>query len=185
MNEDDAIYLNVPNTPQSVPIANPSDRADILRAISPERHPELMRSRFLGEALDSNGNPVKVTLPDICKLSEVGAWDITTTMLSVGSIGTSISKLDDKEIKQRLHRIVKEVLYKSLARWRVYNINDVSMFYTIKEVIFTQGLTVLKQADDASIQDLIKAVKHEQLNYSGEIKREGRLRRMANSMFGR
>lgn len=181
---DDAYYVNMP--PQGSPnMSAPQDRADILRSISPEKHPELMRKRMLGiETLD-DGSERQIKLPDVCKLSEVGAWDLTTSMLSVGSIGTSISKLNDKEIKMRVHKITKEALYKSLARWRVYNINDVSMFYTIKEMAFTQALVVLKQADEASIQELLKGVVHENRNITGEIKQPGKLRRLAGSLLGR
>jgi len=179
---DEYEYIQMPqNTGTFQP---PSDRADILKSISPEKHPELIRQRFLGKEV-INGKVVNVDLPDKCKLSEVGAWDLTTSMLGVGQIGTSISKLNDREIKNRLHRIVKEALYKSLARWKDYNINDVSMFYTIKELTFTQALVVLKQADEASIQELIKGVVHEQRNITGEIKKEGKLRRIAGGLMGR
>ena len=183
--EQGAIMLNLGGGGGgSVPISTPQDRADILRSISPDRHPEILRKRFLGE-YEENGQIKRIALPEVCKLSEVGAWDLTTSLLGFGSIGTSISKLDDREIKNRLYRITKEALYKSLARWRIYNINDVSMFYTIKEITFTQALTILKQADDASIQELLKGVVHEQRSFTGEVKKEGRLRRMASSLMGK
>lgn len=134
-----------------------SDRGDLIEKIKPEAMVEIIRQRLLGKEFDANKNAwIDVPALKDRKLTEVGAWEIANIMLGVSSINVSISKLDDREIKERAYRIAKSVQRMLLSNWKSYGIKNTAQFYYVHEIVFSNTLVVLKQADEASIQDLLK-----------------------------
>jgi len=134
---------------------NYNDRADLIERIKPETMVEIIRQRLLGKEFLGNKWVDVPALKDR-RLTEIGAWEIANLMLGVSSINISISKLDDREIKERAFRIAKSAHRMLICNWRAYGIHNVSQFYYVHEIVFSNTLAVLKQADAASIQDLLK-----------------------------
>lgn len=158
-------YVNVPvmmagNPQQGQNLAVPqmsqfSDRGDLIEKIKPELMVEIIRQRLLGKEF-VNGQWRDVKALEDRRLTEVGAWEIANLMLGVSSINISISKLDDREIKERAYRIAKSTQRMLLSNWREYGIINTAQFYYVHEIVFSNTLAVLKQADAASIQELLK-----------------------------
>lgn len=154
-------YIEVPMQEQgssgyAVPqMAQYSDRGDLIEKIKPEAMVEIIRQRLLGNEW-KNGKWIPVQALKNRKLSEVGSWEIANLMLGVSSINISISKLDDREIKERAYRIAKSAQRMMLTNWKTYGVTTSSQFYYVHEILFSNTLAVLKQADAASIQELLK-----------------------------
>lgn len=174
---DDQI-IAIPMGSGAVPQMPRSDRSDLIDKIKPEHIVEVIRHRLLGEEYINGGwTPVKAL--EHRKLTDVGAWEISNLMLGVSSINISISKLKDDEIKRRLMSIAKSAQLMLVANWRKYGIHNTAQQWYVHEIVFSNTLGVLKQADSASIQELLKGTVQENRNISTE-KREsgGRLKRM-------
>jgi hypothetical protein len=169
-NQQIPIYGGVPQMPRS-------DRADLLDKIKPETIVDIIRHRLLGQEL-INGEWESVPALKDLALTEVGAWDLSNLMLGTASINVSISKLNDSEIKYRVNNICKTVQYRCIAKWKAYGIKDSSHLWYINAIFFTNALVVLKQADGASIQELLKGTVTENRNVDTRVNQPGRFRRM-------
>jgi hypothetical protein len=175
MNEDE--YQSVPFG-YGVPQQQKNDRADLLDKIKPDKIVELIRHRLLGEQL-LNSQWVAVRALEDRKLTEVGAWELSNLMLGVSSINISLSKLNDNEIKVRLLSISKTAQRMSVANWRRYGIHSTAQLWFIHEVIFSNTLGVLKQADNASIQELLKGtIQESRIINTDKTERGGRIKKL-------
>lgn len=160
-----------------VPQMQRSDRADLIDKIDPKLIVETMRNRLLGKDL-VNGTWTTIPALQDRALTDVGAWEISNLILGTASINVSISKLTDIEIKRRALRIAKTTQYMCCTNWRKYGIKNSSQLWYVHEIVFTNALVVLKQADDASIQELLKGTVTENRNVNSEApKQPGKLRR--------
>lgn len=177
MGEDQIIAIPISTGAPAVPQMPRNDRADLIDKIKPENMVEMTRHRLLGEIFE-NGKWIPVQALKDRKLTEIGAWEISNLMLGVSSINISISKLKDVEIKRRLLSIARTAQIMLVANWRQYGLHNTAQQYYVHEIVFTNSLAVLKQADDASIQELLKGTVTENRNVNTEVKREGKLRRM-------
>lgn len=145
-------------------------KADLIDKIKPEVMVEIIRNRLLGRELTNQGWIDVPALRDR-RLTEVGAWEIANLMLGVSSINVSISKLDNTEIKKRLKSIARSAQLMLVANWQKYGLKNTAQQYYVHEIVFSNTLAVLKQADTASIQELLKGTIHEARSYgSGEQK---------------
>jgi len=166
------------NTPMGMPQQIRGDRADLLDKIKPELVVEMIRHKLLGEDLDRETNKwFKIQSLQERALTDIGAWEISNLISSVASINISISKLSDVEIKRRLLRISKTAMYMSVTNWEKYGIKNSSQLWFIHEVVFTNALAVLKQADEASIQELMKGTITENRLVQQEVRKDGMLSR--------
>lgn len=178
MSRDETVIVPVPDSQsfsplgQGLPIPQRSDRGDILDKIKPDLVVEVIRHRLLGEEF-LDGKWTSVPALKDKKLTEVGAWEISNLMMGVSSIATSISKLKDPEIKQRVLSLTKTAQYMLLSNWIEYGIRNVAQMHFVHEVIFTNALVVLKQADEASIQELLKGTVQENRNYTSTTRDRG------------
>lgn len=177
MVDEQIIAIPMGGGSSSVPQISRNDRADLIDKIKPENLVEIVRHRLLGEEF-LNGKWIPVEALKKRKLTEVGAWEISNLMLGVSSINISISKLKDAEIKKRLLNISKTAQLMLVANWIDYGIHNTAQQYYVHEIIFSNTLGVLKQADEASIQELLKGTVQENRNISTEQRKEGKLRRM-------
>jgi len=171
--QEDGGYQAVP-VPYQVPS---SDKADLIDKIKPERVVELMRHRLLGEVEENNVWVKKEAFKEL-SLSELGAWQLSNLLLGVASQNTSLSKLKDEEIKARVYSICETAQDMCHAHWLAYNIQSSAQLCFIHELIFTGALVVLKQADGASIQELLKGTVQESRIMQSEQPRQSKLRRM-------
>lgn len=161
----------------AVPQMQRNDRADLIDKIKPEHAVEIIRHRLLGEEfLNGQWKPVPA-LKDR-KLTEIGAWEIANLMLGVSTINTTVSKLKDFEIKRRALAIAATAQKMLVANWQTYGLKNTAQQYFVHQVVFSNTLVVLKQADEASIQELLKGTVTENRNVNTEVRKEGRLKRM-------
>ena len=157
------------------------DRADLIDKIKPEIVAELLRHRLLGEVED-NGVWVKKSAYADLSLSEQGAWQISNLLLSAATQNTSLSKLNDLEIKSRVLSICRTAQYMCVQHWLSYNIRDTSQLRFVHECIFTGALVVLKQADGASIQELLKGTVQETRSFLSDGRKQGKLDQLRRAM---
>lgn len=175
--QDEYIVMPPQGFSGGLPTMPKGDRADLIDKIKPEKAVDLVRHRLMGEELIDSVWQKVPALSDRA-LSEVGAWELSNMMLATATINTSISKLDDSEIKRRLLRISKTTQYLCITNWTKYGIKNTSQLWFVHEIVFTNALVVLKQADGASIQELLKGTVTENRNImSGEQQNKGKIRR--------
>lgn len=166
MSDEQIVAIPIPSgSGMPVPQQSPVGKAEIIDKIKPEAMVEIIRHRLLGEEYINNEWKEVDALKDK-KLSQVGAWEIANLMLGVSSINISISKLNDREIKERAYRIAKTAQLMMITNWREYDIKNTSQFRYVHEIIFSNTIAVLKQADEASIQELLKVIVYENRNVS-------------------
>lgn len=181
---DEMVFIPSSSMGQSnaVPLASKSDRADLIDKIKPEQVVELIRQRLMGKEFKDN-QWVDVKALQNRKLTEAGAWEVSNYVLGVASIATSISKLKDHEIKLRLRNLTKAVQRSLVANWHEsdFNIKNTSMLHYVHQIVFSVCLVVLKQADEASIQELLKATVTENRNVNTE-RKEGTLSRVKRAL---
>lgn len=132
-----------------------TDRGDLIDKIKPEAVVEMIKQKFLGNEF-VNGEWKPVAALENSKLSEIGAYELSNLLMGVASIATSVSKYKDHEIRLRALSIAKTAQTMAIRKWKIYHITSAAMFPYIHEVLFSVTFAVLKQADDASIQDLLK-----------------------------
>lgn len=164
-----------PGGNMAVPQFTPQNKAELIDKIKPEAMVEIIRNRLLGKQWVNNEWVTVKSLKDR-SLSEIGAWEISNLMLGVSSINISISKLTDREIKERAYRIARTAQYMMISNWKMYKLQSISQFYYVHEIVFSNTLAVLKQADKASIQELLKSTIHETRSISSNEKEPARHR---------
>jgi len=175
-NEENIQYVQIPQQ-QGVPVPNRIDRADFVDKIKPEQVTEALRHKLLGEEFDGSVWKKVESLKEQ-SLSEIGAWRISNLMLGAGSINVSISKLTKEQISARLRNLIKEAMIDMISNWRAYNIKDVSTFTYVKSILMSNGLAVLSQAGDGSIQELFKTTISENRNIMTEQKPKSKWRQL-------
>lgn len=171
--QDETIVIPMPQgAGMGVPQMTQQVRSDLIDKIKPEAMVEIIRHRLMGEEwLNDKWTPIAALKER--RLTDRGAWEMANLMLGVSSINISISKLKDREIKERAFRIAKSAQYLLISNWKEYGLHNAAQFHYVHEIVFSNTLAVLKQADDASIQDLFKATIHENRNYVNTPKEKG------------
>jgi len=144
-------------TEQGIPIVIPSEKADLFDKIKPEEHVESMRHKLLGES-KINGKWVRNSFMAKRRLSEVGAWEISSLMLAASSQNVAISKLNSSQIKNRLLNLACTAQKMCLRNWREYNIRGVDQLNFVHEIVFTNTLATLNQPEGEGIRKLLGTV---------------------------
>lgn len=141
--------------PQRVVMAeNYVAQGDLLEKIRPDEIVEVMKRRLMGQEWIEGKWIVKKELQGRA-LTEEGATAISTLMLSASSQNVAISKLNDREIRERTKALIKTSMRMCLRNWEAYGIKGADMFYYIKDIIHTNTFVTLKQPEGAGIQKLI------------------------------
>jgi hypothetical protein len=162
---DDVVYVdennNVVPAPRGSssgtsypPIAQKTEKADLLDKIKPDLIVELIRHKLMGE-IEVNGKWIANPTLKNRALSEVGAWDLASLMLSASSQNVSLSKLNDIEIRNRALSIAITAQKMCLKNWKEYGITGIDQFYFVHEIIFTNTFITLKQSQDGGIRRLL------------------------------
>jgi hypothetical protein len=133
----------------------PSEKADLLDKIRPDNIIETFFHRFLGEE-KINGQWVKYGTAQQRALTEVGAWDFTTLMLSSSTQNVSISNVNDRDIRTRTKSAVDTANLMSLRNWKEYGIKGSDQMHFIREIVITNTFFSMKQSEGGAIQKLIK-----------------------------
>jgi len=132
-----------------------TDRGDLIEKIKPEFVVEIIRQKLLGKEF-INGQWIDVPALKDRRLTEVGAWELANIMLGTSTISVSISKFKERRINDRAFNITRSAILMMLENWRRYGIQTVSHFYYISEILFSNTIAVLSQAEGGSIQELLK-----------------------------
>lgn len=172
-------YPMLPEGMSSVPIPQRSDRADLIDKIKPEPIVALLRNILMGNEM-INGTWVKVPILKDRSLTEIGAWEVSNLLQGTSNIGIQMSKLDDREIKNRLLSLSITLQAMLIQNWIPYGIRNTAQLRYVHEILFTTQLAILKQADDASIQELLGKVINENRNVNTERKEpsQSRMKRL-------
>jgi hypothetical protein len=168
-----AIPMNSPNIPQS----QRTDRADFVDKLKPEAAVEVLRHRFMGEQF-KDGEWVLIPELKDKRFTPEGAWELANLMLAVSTINLTISKLNNASINTRLKNLAKTAQKMLVGNFRNYGLKSTSQQWYVHQIIFSNSLGVLKQADEGGLQDLFKTTINENRNINTEKKPEGKIRRM-------
>ena len=129
-------------------------QGDLLEKIRPDEIVEVMKRRLMGYEWRDNMWKLNTSL-QARALTEEGATAISTLMLSASSQNVAISKLNDREIRERTRALIKTAMRMCLRNWESYGIKGADIFYYIKDIIHTNTFVTLKQPEGAGIQKLI------------------------------
>jgi hypothetical protein len=140
------------------PLALPSEKADLLDKIKPNRVVEEVFRNLLGQVEDDKGNWRTNTILKEKSLSLRGAWDMKTLMLPVSSQNVALSKLKDHEIRGRALNIAKAAQEMCLMNWKAYNVRGRDQLRFVHEVVFSNTFITLKQPQDEGIRRLIGSI---------------------------
>jgi len=133
----------------------PNEKADLLDKIRPDTVIDTFFHRFLGQE-KINGQWVDYGKAKQRALTEVGAWDFTTLMLSPSTQNISISNVSDRDIRIRTASIVNTGNIMGLRNWKEYGIQGSDQVHFIREIVITNTFFTLKQSESGHIQRLIK-----------------------------
>lgn len=153
---------NMMDDMQSIPYPYKTDsKADLLDKIRPDEIVEITRNKLMGKELSRSGNwETNPNLKDNA-ISELGAWDISNLILSVANSSTSISKLNDKEIRRRAYSLMETAVKMILANFREYKITNTAQIRFISDIVYSLTFIVMKQADAEGIRKMIIGTRSE------------------------
>lgn len=178
MNIDEDQIIAMPmGMSTGVPQQQRSDRADFIDKIKPEIVAENLRQKLLGKHF-INGEWKELESLKEWKLTEVGAESISNLLLGVSTISTTISIYKEHMIRNRLRNLAKAYAIISVTNREAYGFRNHSHILLIYQIFFSSALAVLQQAENGSIQELLKGTVHEQRNVNQDIKPPSRLRRI-------
>lgn len=143
-------------TAYAPPMSLPSERADLLDKIKPSLIVDLVFHKLMGE---SEVNGVWVQDPALKEkaLTRLGAWEISTLMVSVSSQNVALSKLKDSEIRIRTLNIIRTAQTMCLRNWKEYGIKGIDQLYFVNQIVFSNTFITLKQPQDEGIRQLLKS----------------------------
>lgn len=150
------------------PSSLPSDKADLLEKIRPDLIVTRITHILMGEK-EVKGKWVKDEALSEMALSELGAWWFSNLLYSVAMQNTSISKLNDREIRNRTIEIAKEVQRQCLNFWEDFGIKNTAQLSYIHQIVFNITFITLKQPEGEGIRNLIKGVRSETASFGSDI----------------
>lgn len=129
-------------------------KADLLDKINPEKIVDSIAHRLMGEVF-INGKWTKIDTLKKRALTKLGSWDIANLLLGVSSQNVSISKLNDKEIRERTLNVVKTAQYMCLKNWREYGILGQDQLYFVHQIVMSITFITLKQPEGEGIRKML------------------------------
>lgn len=143
------------SSPLYPPVANPNQqKADLLDKIKPSDVVNEMKLDLMGMEL-INGKPTEVEALKELALTKLGAWQICNLLKAPSNKNTSISKLDDHEIRGRVLSLCRTAQKMMLDHWKEFGIKNSSQLWYVHEILFTVAFIVLKQCEGAGVRKMI------------------------------
>ena len=164
---------NITQSPYFQPTIMPSEKADLFDKINPADIIEVIKFQLQGYEYDAQ--QMKWIKRFTKGLTELGAFEIATLMLSVSSKNVAISKLDDMEIRERTKNIHKEAMRLCIRNWREYGITGADQIGLVSQIVVSNTFITLKQPEGAGIRELLKGTTQEVRNISESPKKQGML----------
>jgi hypothetical protein len=148
----------------------PPNKADILDKIRPDVIVEKVRHNLVGEELIDGVwkrvmikrfNPLTKQEEEVPLLGEraltpLGAWELSSLMLSVSSQNVALSHLKDTEIKRRTIEICDCAMDMCLKNWESYGIHGIDQFRFVYELIKSNTFITLKQPLNNELKNFIR-----------------------------
>lgn len=174
--DDEEYDIQAPTIPYPV---DATGRADLLDKIKPQLIIEDIKNRLMGRELDIDTNRwvFKKELKDEA-VSEVCANDMAILILSVSNQNTSLSKLKDKEIRQRAYSMMETAIRRMLTDWDRYKLTNSAQINYVADIVYSLIFITLKQADNEGIRKMIVGTRSE-IHQVQETQGQGK------SIFGR
>jgi hypothetical protein len=147
------------------PIVMPSEKADVIDKVRPEKVVEEIRQKLLGKER-INGKWIDNPAMQNRKLTEQGAWEISTLMMPASSQNTAMTKFNPSQIRNRLLNIAKTAQYMCLRNWREYGIKGTDQLKFVHEIVFTNTLASLNQPEGEGMRRFIGNVGSGEIGYS-------------------
>jgi len=138
-----------------------SEKADLFDKIRPEEVVELIKQRLMGKEYDIQKQEWYYPKWKTKGLTERGASEIASLMLSVSSKNVAISKLNDSEIRLRTRAIVRTSMRMCLSNWIEYGITSQDQMDLVAQIVLSNTFITLKQPENAGIRELIKGTTSE------------------------
>jgi len=154
-----------PDRQQAVPLALPSERADVMDKIQPAKVVEDIRMRLLGK-VEVNGEWVPQPFMKQRALSEVGAWEVSLLMLPASSQNTAMTKLNPNQIRARLLNLAKTAQCMCLRNWKEYNIKGIDQLKFVHEIVFTNSLASLNQPEGEGMRKFVGGIANGNIGYA-------------------
>lgn len=151
-------------SPSASVVAMPSEKADMIDKINPDKTIEILLHRLMGE---ENKNGEWTPKPELKKraLTYIGAWDISNLMLSASNLNVSISKTQDDDIRKRVTSMIKTAMIMCLRNWKEYGIKGSDQVYFVREIIMNNTFFTMKMSEGGNMQGMIKGTSTEQHIY--------------------
>ena len=130
------------------------DKADLLDKIKPDLIVEVIRHKLMGEEL-IDGEWTSIPALKQRALTKIGAWDISNLMLGVSSQNVALSKLNDKEIRNRTLEIVRTAQLMANRNWKEYGIQGADQLEFIHQIVMSNTFITLKQPEGEGIRKLV------------------------------
>jgi len=146
---------SAPSSPSYPPVANANQqKADLLDKIRPSDVVDEMRLSLMGQEM-VNGNVINIPELKDLALTKLGAWQICNLLKAPSNKNTSISKLNDNEIRQRILSISRTAQKLMVDHWKEFGIKNTSQLWYVHEILFTVGFIVMKQCEGAGVRKMI------------------------------
>lgn len=152
MEEESNLYPPLPRAMEA--------RSDIIEKIDPRPIIEEIKYFLMGK-VKKNDEWVDDPLLKKFAITEFGAHDLTTLLLSICNIETSLGKLSDMEIKRRAYFATRTILLKMLVYWQEYGITNGVQLEYLTEIFFNLAYMVLKHPDEAGMRNWIGRIRSE------------------------
>lgn len=159
-----------PSSPSFPPVANVNQqKADLLDKIRPEDVVAEMKLDLMGMEL-VNGKATEVKELKELALTKLGAWQICNLLKAPSNKNTSISKLDDHEIRARVLSLCRTAQKMMLDHWKEFGIKNSSQLWYVHEILFTVAFIILKQCEGAGVRKMIIGTTSETRNVTSQEK---------------
>ena len=154
------------------PTIMPSEKADLYEKINPSDIVDELKYKLMGWYFDNNNQ--RWICPPTCKgISEMGANEIMTTILAASSENTTVSKLNDDEIRTLVRSLHKTVMIMCIKNWRDYHINGSDQIQQISQVVKLNTFITLKAIENAGVREFLGKSSSENKQIVEETKPKG------------
>lgn len=150
------------------PTTLPNDKADLLDKIRPDLIVTRITHILMGER-EIKGTWVKDEVLQSMALTESGAWWFSNMLYSIAMQNTSISKLNDKEIRARAMEMARETQRQLLNFWLEFGVKSTAQLSYLHQIMFNITFITLKQPEGEGIRNLIKGVRSETATFQSDV----------------
>ena len=161
----------VSSSPYYQPTIMPSDKADLYGKIDPSQIVEELKYLLMGFQMNIQKG-IWEKQKGSKGISEVGANEISTLMLSVSSRNGVISSLKDDDIRKRTKFITNRAVKMCVSNWKEYEITAEQIRW-VKELVMSNTFITLKQCEEGGVRRFLGATSQEQKTILEQPKPQG------------